>query len=335
MATKYNHLALIRRDEMVEFFKNGIIYPQSSIQFNGELASLTTKTKEVLEVFKKTPSIEYSINYFLIYCSCENKSLSKGLKITDLVSIIPLDEDSYRMGLSLIPAVRLEQPIFSAIYVDYLEDSAVQNAAKGVDNISIIFGTSDLWKSIKKLTKKKNLPELVSLVMDESGRRQPSSIWEYLLTYTRNQIYPNDIRGAFLDTMSVVQNFTKGRIDMKDQKTTTTGKMILECERPTYVSLVDCLGASTNFVKASDKGYKDFWRIAPLYFILLDMFSNASEDGTLISGKPTQVFAESVSKNYDPKYLNPALLMLGITLGQSSTYKLLYTVLKSDLQFLR
>lgn len=122
---------------------------------------------------------------------------------------------------------------------------------------------------------------------------------------------------------------------MKDQKTTTTGKMILECERPTYASLVDCLGASTNFVKAADKGYKDFWRIAPLYFILLDMLSNASEDGTLISGKPTQVFAESVSKNYDPKYLNPALLMLGITLGQSSTYKLLYTALKSDLQFLR
>lgn len=334
MAAKYNHLALVRRDEVVELFKNGIIYPSCSIQFNGELSSLTTKTKVVLEVFKKTPAIEYSINYFLLYCATDNKALTKGINIRDLVSIIPLDYDSYRMGLSLIPEVKLEQPIFSAIYGDYLEDAAVQNAAKGIENISCIFGTADLWKSIKKFPKK-NLPEVVSLIMDENGNRQPSSIWEYLLTYTRNQIYPNDIRGAFLDTMSVVQNFTKGRVDMKDQKSTTSGKIILECDSPNYNKLVDCLGASTNFVKAADKGYKDFWRIAPLYFILLDMLSNASEDGTLISGKPTQAFAESVARSFDSKFLNPALLMLGITLGQSSTYKLLYAVLKPELPFLK
>lgn len=334
MAAKYNHLALVRRDEVVELFKNGIIYPLCSIQFNGELSSLTTKTKVVLEVFKKTPSIEYSINYFLLYCVSDNKALTKGLTITDLVSIIPLDDDSYRMGLSLIPEVKLEQPIFSAIYGDYLEDAAVQNAAKGIENISCIFGTTDLWKSIKKFPKK-NLPEVVALIMDENGNRQSASIWEYLLTYTRNQIYPNDIRGAFLDTMSVVQNFTKGRVDMKDQKSTTTGKVILECESPTYYKLVECLSASTNFVKAADKGYKDFWRIAPLYFILLDMLSNASEDGALICGKPTQAFAESVTNGFDAKFLNPALLMLGITLGQSTTYKLLYAVLKPELPFLK
>ncbi len=334
MAAKYNHLVLVRRDEVVELFKNGIIYPSSSIQFNGDLSSLTTKTNVVLEVFKKTPSIEYSINYFLLYCVTNNKVLSKGLNITDLVSIIPLDEDSYRMGLSLVPEVKLEQPIFSAIYGDYLEYAAVQNAAKGIENISCIFETTDLWKSIKKFPKK-NLPEVVALIMDENGNQQPSSIWEYLLTYTRNQIYPNDTRGAFLDTMSVVQNFTKGRVDMKDQKTTTSGKVILECESPTYNKLVDCLSTSTNFVKAADKGYKDFWRIAPLYFILLDMLSNASEDGTLIGGKPTQAFTESVTNNFDSKFLNPALLMLGITLGQSSTYKLLYAVLKPELPFLR
>lgn len=238
------------------------------------------------------------------------------------------------MGLSLVPEVKLERPLFAAIYGDYLEMAAVENALKGIENISCIFGTSDLWKSVKKLPKK-NLPELVSLIMDETGNRQPETIWEYLLTYTRNQIYPNDIRGAFLDTMSVVQNFTKGHIDLKDQKVTTTGKALLECEQPTYAILVDYLGASGNFVKAADKGYKDFWRIAPLYFILLDKLSNASEDGTLIDGKPTQAFAESVTRNFDSKFLNPALLMLGITLGQSSTYKLLYAVMKQNLPFLK
>lgn len=334
MATKYNHLVLVRRDEVIELFKNGIIYPSSFIQFNGELSSLVTKTKIVLEVFKKTPAIEYSINYFLLYCVSENKLLSKGLNVTDLASIIPLDEDSYRMGLSLIPEVKLEHPIFSVIYREYLKSAAVQNAAKGVENISCIFGTSDLWKSIKKFPKK-NLSELVALIMDEEGTRHPSSIWEYLLTYSRNQIYPNDIRGAFLDTMAVVQNFTKGRIDMKDQKSTTSGKIILECEKPTYAKLVDYLSTSTNFVKAADSGYKDFWRIAPLYFILLDLLSNASEDGTQIGGKPMQAFAESVVKNYDSKFLNPALLMVGITLGQTSTYKLLYATIKRELPFLK
>lgn len=334
MATKYNHLALVKRDDVVELFKNGIIFPLCSIQFNGELTSLVTKSKIVLEVFKKTPAIEYSINYFLLYCVSNGKMLSKGLNITDLVSIIPLDEDSYRMGLSMTPEVKLEQPIFSAIYGDYLESVAIQNAAKGVENISVIFGTSDLWKSIKKFPKK-NLPEIVALIMDETAIRQSSSIWEYLLTYNRNQIYPNDIRGAFLDTMSVVQNFSKGRVDMKDQKTTTSGKIILECENPTYAKLIDCLSASSNFVKAADKGYKDFWRIAPLYFILLDLLSNASEDGSIINGKPTKAFAEIVARSYDSKFLNPALLMLGITMGQSSTYKLLYSVLKPELPFLK
>jgi len=80
--------------------------------------------------------------------------LSKGLRITDLVKIIPLDEDSYRMGLSLVPEVNIEKPMFSAIYGEYLVSAAIQNAAKGVENISSIFGISDLWRSIKKFSKK-------------------------------------------------------------------------------------------------------------------------------------------------------------------------------------
>jgi hypothetical protein len=334
MANKYNHLALVRRDDVVELFKNGTIFPLCSIQFNGALTELVNQSDKVREVFKKTPAIEYSINYFLLYCVSDSKMLSKGLKITDLVKIIPLDEDSYRMGLSLVPEVNIEKPMFSAIYGEYLVSAAIQNAAKGVENISSIFGISDLWRSIKKFSKK-HLPGIVALIMDETGRLQPSSIWEYMLTYNRNQPYPNDVRGAFLDSMSVVRNFTKGRVDMKDQKTTTLGKTILECEKPTYAKLVKCVKSSADFVTAANKGYKTFWEIAPLYFILLDRLSNASEDGTVIRGQATKEFAESVAKHYDPKSLKPALLMLGITLGQSSTYKLLYAVHKSIFPFLK
>lgn len=336
MATKYNHLALVRRDEVVELFKNGVIYPASSIQFTGSITSLPQKTKEVEKVFPKTPTIEYSINYFLLYVEAEKKTplLTQGLNILDLAAIIPLDEESAQMGLSLTPPVRLLAPIFTPNYMDYKERMAIDNAKKGIINIGQIFGFDDLMKSVKKFTEKKSLPLLVSLILDESGKRQPETIWEYLISYTRNQTYPNDTRGAFLDTLSVVNNFNKGHIDFKDQKQTTTGKAIIEHEHPTYRDLTECIGASANFLKVANKAYPNFWKIAPLYFILLDILSNVSEDGTIVMGKPIQEFVASVVKNYDDAYLKPALLMVGITLGQSSTYKILYAIKRGDLPFL-
>ncbi len=336
MATKYNHLALVSRDEVVELFKNGIIYPASSIQFIGNIESLPRKTKEVGKVFSKAPAIEYSINCFLIYAETEKKTalITQGLNICDLVAIIPLDEESARMGLSLTPPVKLGAPIFASNFKEYQEWMAIENAKKGVRNIGKIFGFEDLMKSIKKFTEKKGLPTLVSFVLDDTGKSQPQSIWEHLIGYTRNQTYPNDIRGAFLDTMSVVNNYNKGRIDFKDQKQTTTGRTIADYEHPTYRSLIECMEASATFVKAANKAYPDFWRIAPLYFILIDILSNGSEDGTRVMGKPIQEFVTSVVKNYDEAYLKPALLMVGITLGQSSTYKMLYAVKKDELPFL-
>lgn len=336
MATKYNHLALVRRDEAVELFKNGVIYPASSIQFTGSLKALSGKTKEVEKVFSRTPTIEYSINYFLLYAETEKKTplLSQGLSILDLVAIIPLDEESAQMGLSLTPPVRLAAPIFAPNFMDYQERIAIDNAKKGIGNIGQIFGFDDLMKSVKKFTEKKSVPALVSLVLDETGKRQPQTIWEYLISYTRNQTYPKDTRGAFLDTMSVVNNFNKGYIDFKDQKLTTTGRTIVEHAHPTYKELIECMGNSVNFVKVANKAYPDFWKIAPLYFILLDILSNVSEDGTIVKGKPIQEFAASVVRNYDEAYLKPALLMLGITLGQTSTYKMLYAIRKDELPFL-
>lgn len=333
--SKYNHLALVRRDEVVELFKNGVIYPSSSVQFSGSVEAFSKNTKEVKKIFAKTPAIDYSINFFFLYAESDNKSSlsTKGLYISDLVEIIPLDEESARMGLPLTPPIRLSRPIFENNYLNYQEKAAIENARKGVQNISAIFGMKDLWKSVKKITEKKHLPIFVSLIIDESGRCKPNTIWEYLLCYNRNQTYPNGVHGAFLDTMSVVQNYTKGCIDFKDQKQTTTGKRILKHESPSYNTLTECLSTSTNFVKAADKAYKDFWKIAPLYFILLDLFEKVSEDGTSINGTSIHKFTQSVAIHYDETHLKPALLMLGITLGQSSTYKMLYAVNKDKFKF--
>ncbi len=336
MESKYKHLALVRRDEVIELFKNGFIYPASSIQFTGSVTSLPKKKKEVEKVFSKVTSIEYSINFFLLYAETEKKTplLTQGLNILDLVEIIPLDKESAQMSLSLTPPVRLATPMFATNYMDYQERMTIDNAKKGVLNIGQIFGFDDLMKSVKKFTEKKSLPKLVSLVLDETGERQPETIWEYLISYTRNQTYPNGTRGAFLDTLSVVNNYNKGHVDFKDQKQTTTGKAIVEYEHPTYKDLIECISTSANFLRIANKAYPDFWKIAPLYFILLDILSNVPEDGSTVMGKPIQDFVSSVVKNYDENYLKPALLMLGITLGQYSTYKMLYAIKKQELPFI-
>ena len=339
MAQKQNHLALIRRDEMIELFKNGLVYPAYSIKFNCDIQILPKKTTEMRKLFEKVPVIEYSINYFILHAATEKKTslLSQGLHIEDIVTIYPLDEDAAKMGLELNPPVKLGYPIFAQNLMDYQEDSAVRNALMGILNMGVIFGYNDLLKSIKKFNDKghKTLGKLVSLIIDETGNRIPETIWEFLISYTRNQTYPNDIRGAFLDTMSVLNNFNKGRIDFKDQKLTTTGRMILEYPNPTYKTLLDCVATSGKYIESANKAFKDFWAIGPLYFILLNIFSNVSEDGAMVKNKPLKEFVSSIVNNYDESYLKPALLMLGITLGQSSTYKMLYNVCRDKLPFLK
>lgn len=330
---QYNHIALVRRDEVIELFKNGSLFPQSTIQFAGSLTALAKKPKDILKIFAKTPVIEYSINYFILYLQTDNKSLRKGMKYSNLISIIPLDEDSERMGLSLSPEVKLERPIFQQAYLMYLQESAINNAIKGVENIGTIFGYDDLLKSIKKVTKK-TIGTWVTLILDEGGKTYPKTIWEYLLSYVRSQTYPNGTAGAFLDTMSIVHNFTKGMDEMKDQKSTTTGRLILEVPNQTYSQLIEYLAQSSNFVKAADKGYKGFWKIAPMYFILLDKLSTASEDGAYIGNMPLNEFIASVKIHYEEDILKPALFLVGITLGQSSTYKLLYNSCRENLPFL-
>lgn len=336
MATKYNHLALVPRDEVISLFKTGVIYPASSIRFSGSLQSLTKKPKEVAKIFAKTPAIEYSINYFILYAETEKPSslLTQGLQITSLVSIIPLDGEAARLGLSLSPPVRLEAPLFASDYLDYQEKMAVINAENGIKNMEQIFDVQDLAKSVSKFNVKKSIPAIVSIIMDETGNQKPKTIWEYLLTYSRAHAYPSDIKGAFLDVMSVVSNYKAQNTFSKNQLQTSTGQKMVELPTSKYAALMECMGAATKFIEEANKAYPDFWKIAPLYFVLLHYFQNTDNDGATISSQPVTVFVDHVKKGYAEEYLKPALLMLGITLGYTGSYKTLYAVHKDRLAFL-
>lgn len=334
MAT-YKQLILIRRDDFIDLFKSGKIFPTYAISFNCRLEELPDDTQTVEQLLNKLPIDAYSINYFLLFAETKKKDIVKsGLLIEDIICIIPLDEEAKRIGLTLSPEVKLHEPIFKHNYELHQHINAQINAERGVANIEKIFGFNDLWKSIKKFSKSKDLKHLISVILDETEETNPESIWEFLLAYTRTQTYPNDIRGYFLDTMSVVSAVKNNSFDNRDQKNTSTGNEILTTENPKYHSLVNILLFSPKLVEIAEKKYKGFLSIAPLYFILLDYFSNASDDGTMIKDRPVLEFIKSLKNNYNSEILKPALLLLGITLGQSSTYKILYSVKKEDYPFL-
>lgn len=333
---KYNHIALISREDLISLFKNGVIYPSSTVEFKCNLHELVSDSKAEKKLFGKVSLIEYSINYFILYARTEKASslLSQGLRNTDLISIIPLDENSARMGLNFEPPVKLEKPIFNIWYKHYEENSAIENAISGIKNIGQIFEFDDLEGSIKNFSFKKDLTGIIKLMIDDENIVTPKTIWEYLISYSRSHSYPNDVRGAFLDSMTVIHNFSKGQVINKDQKLTSTGKQILMAEGMRFDDIAEIMMFSPALSQAASKAYKGFLEIASLYFMLVECFSNLSERGDYIKGKPIKAFIQSIKTHYNAIILKPALLMLGITLGQSSTYKALYFLKKDQFPFL-
>ena len=333
---KYNHIALVRRDDLITLFKNGVIYPSSSLEFKCNLHELVSDSKAEKKLFDKVTLIEYSINYFILYAKTEKSSslFSQGLRNTDLISIFPLDENSARMGLNFEPPVKLEKPIFSIWYRHYEKNAAVENAISGINNVAKIFEIDDLEKSIKKFNLKKDLPNIIKLMIDDENIVKPKTIWEYLISYSRSHSYPNDVRGAFLDSMTVIHNFSKGQVINKDQKLTSTGKEIMAADGLKFDDIANIIAFSPMLSQAASKAYKGFLEIASLYFMLVNCFSDTSESGDYIKGKPLRDFINSIKIHYHSTVLKPALLLLGITLGQSSTYKILYSLKKDQFPFL-
>ena len=329
---KYNQLTLLRRCEVIEVFKTGIIYPVHSIPFACSLESLAQNDKEFKKLFSKIRLIEYSSDYFIIYAQTEKKAsvCSQGLRIEDINLLIPLDRQAAHIGLSLNPSIKFYHPIFEKHYLNFQLERATENAQKGIDDISKLFGFEKLQKTIKGFSEK-SLKRAIALLLDENGTESPESIWEYLLCYTRNYSYPNDIRGAFLDTMSVLSSKKRNK---RDQTTTTTGRNILAYPTPSYHNLLICLEGSDKFIREANEAYKDFWKIAPLYFMLLDFFSNISSDGSSVKGQSLSAFISNVLRCYDHLHLKPALLMLSITLGHSTLYKCIYSQFKDEYNFL-
>lgn len=324
MASKYTHLCLFKKDDLIQLLREGglIAYcPSVVVDISSDIKCHAAAEK----LFASSNPIDYSINYFILLFESDKKSIAgKCLEIRDLQAIYPLDEESARFGIILEPSVALQPPIFGKEYREFKKRQLLAESEKGVDNIRQMFGYDKLKAPSKFSIEDKNA--LIESVMDDEGLTGAHSIWSYLLAYTRTQNYPKDGRGCFYDAFHVFANYErKGAFEGSVAVSKAAGA-IGKMENARYYEILEALKVQTTFIKASDKAFKGFWRIAPLFFNLKSWFEKNS--GSIIAEK-----IQAIKENYDEPDLKLALYLLGFCLGQQNTYKDLYAMM--DYPFLK
>jgi len=336
-----NYILLIRKNDLIDYIKYGHYFPLcSSIEFDGDIDSLSKDINKAWKLLEKANDFEYSIEYYLIHVSISTKlSPSKRILISDLKGIYSLNSDAYRIGLSLKPSVRLNQPIWDDNLFDtFLLNIEKADSDRGLENIERIFDVSfaKMPKGFMKRGKKDR--EHYGIIADSYYNVKLSehdSIWSYLCRYERHQNYPNDNRGFFLDTIHVVYNYQKKMALDVSMVDVSIGKHVLEMPKEiTYKDLVAVIEQHSNFIEFTDKLFKGFYRVAPLYMILKSVFKDGFDPDKKYFGMPLDKFIETLKtpKYYNQDDLRIALYLVGFQLGWNNTYQYLYK--KEHLSFL-
>lgn len=319
-----NFILLIHKADFIDFFKNGKYNATAcpNVKFDGNIAALRKNTKLAETLFKKSNPIEYSIDYLLIHV---NKSGGLNtLQIKDIVSIYALDDAALSIGIDLNPAVILNSPIWQEAFEEFQIQTNINKALDGVKLIGELFGFEKLTFSKMK---KQDLNDTFSTVYNETEPRGAMSVWTYLLRYERHENYPKDNRGYFIDALHVFGNVSRKSSyhDSMIEKS-RKGKEIFELpSKYTFNNVVSWLKEDKGFAKKIKgvTGTPDFMPIAALFLTLKDYFKDGIDNDKTYSGLSLDEFINKV-KNYDSKYLKPALYLLGLTLGWDNIYKLMY-----------
>ena len=328
-----NYILLIRKSDLVDYIKYGHFFPLcSSIEFDGNTISLGKDVGKAYKLLEKANDFEYSIEYYLIYvCIGSKLSPTKRLLITDLKGIYSLNNESYRVGLSLKPSVRLNPPIWDdSIFDSFLLNIEKVDGDRGIENIEMIFDVSFAKMPKGFLKRGKKEKEHYKIIEDSfynTNLSDQDSIWNFLCRYERHQNYPDDNRGFFLDAIHVVYNYQKGKVLDASMTDVPIGKHVLEMPKNiTYKKLVQTLEEHSNFIKYTDKLFKGFYRIAPLYMILKTAFKDGLDTDKLYYGMSLGKFIETLKTQYNQDDLKVALYLVGFQLGWKGTYQCLYTM---------
>ncbi len=321
-------LLLLRKDDIIDIFKYGRWKTQCpSIKFSGTIEEVSSNKKLMDKLFKQSNPFDYSLDYFILHVISPTAS---SFEVDDIVDIYALDSDSFKIGLSLSPEIRLSEPIFKEYYLDFQIANEIIDAQKGVDNIFAIFDLPHPKTFIKK-------KELETVIKDSFLGLSPqgnNSIWYYLLRYERHQSYPKDNRGFALDAIHALLNYErKSYVDISLTRS-GVGKLIFE-QSPDikYSEILTIIESQSKFLKHCEKVQKGFYKIAPLYLTLKYIFADGIRDEKPYFGSKLDVFIERLKEKYDNEVLRKALYLLGIVLGRENTYQYVYK--KNKLQILK
>lgn len=329
---EFHYMLLLRKDDVIDIFKYGRLFVYCPLNsFNGDISTIINNKKFANSIFDKANSFDYSIEYYHVHVKSSLASIKgKEIFIEDLLDIFAIDENAYKIGLPLSPAINIKKPIWKDAYNEFQVKKALQDADKGVDNVCRIFGIQEIMKSYKPrgfITKSIKEEVIWDIVLDRPMEGK-HSIWYYLLRYERHQNYPKDIRGYFLDMIHTYYNFMKKTNIDKPMFENKFGSQILKLPETTkYNELVNEPPFETyRYIDQVNKDvkYKLFHKVATLFFILQHYFEEGFVEGNAYSNLTLQDFVSSLTKNYNADDLLPALYLIGIKLGREMTYKYMY-----------
>lgn len=324
-----NHfLLLLRKDDIIDLFKYGRWKSMCpSIKFEGTIEDVSSNKKLMNKFFKQANPFEYSMDYFIVHVICPKVA---SFEVDDIVDIFALDADSYKIGLSLSPEIKLSEPIFKEYYSDFQIANEINDAQKGVDNIFSVFN----MPQPKSFVKKKELESMLKdsfLGLPVGG---DNSIWYYLLRYERHQSYPKDNRGFALDAIHAFLNYEKKTYVDTSVIQSKVGKVVFE-QKPdiSYNNILSIIEKQDAFYKQCEKAQKGYYKIAPLFLTLKEVFVDGLREDKTYYGRDLADFIKVLIDKYDNAVLSKALFLLGVVLGREYTYQYIYK--KNKLQILK
>lgn len=332
-----DYILLLRKDDIVDLFKYGKWFPYCPyITFDGEIDKLSQDEKACEALFKNANPFDYSIEYYMLHVA--SASRKAVFAIEEVKGIYALDEQSKTIGIELAPEVKINPPIWPKAFLNFQISTGIDNCLLGITNVAELFG-------VPLMRKKKGFvdSDVIKEVVEETIKGiRPSgqilgnrSIWVYLLRYERHQNYPNDMRGFFIDAVHVYNNYVKGEeLDAPMHEKSTAGKQLVAMPFNTkYTELLSSISLGNEYVTKSDKIYKNYYAIAPLFLMLKDTFKNGIQLDEQYAGFSFDQYVEQIKKSAYEKVIKECLYLLGVSLGWQGTYQSCY--LKNKLPILK
>jgi len=333
-----NYILLLRKDDIVDLFKFGTWNAYCPrVEFDGDIAKLGENEKACESLFKNANPFDYSIEYYMLHVATASRKVSV-FTIEEVKGIYALDEQSKTIGIELSPEVNINPPIWPNAFMNFQVNSGIDNSLLGISNVADLFGIP-LMRRKKVFVDKDVIKEVVEeAVKGTRPSGQPlgnRSIWVYLLRYERHHNYPNDMRGFFIDSVHVYNNFVRGEeLDAPMHEKSTTGKQLISMPYNTrYTELLSSISLGNEYVTKSDKIYKNYYAIAPLFLMLKDTFKNGIQLDEQYAGYSFDQYIEKIKNSAYEKVIKECLYLLGISLGWQGTYQSCY--LKNNLPILK